>query len=244
MTRSIWKPWMTCAALFVAAGWPIRADAVPDFLASVPNSATGSCGTCHTSVPDLNVFGLEFQNFFVWNATLAQLDSDGDGFSNGWELQDPAGTWTTGPAGDVAFVTGPGDAALVPNLPVAFEPASLTHMEAAGTNGSEVLLVRNVGGVPFSWTLMADMPWIAPTPDTEVGLDPTIADEVMVQFLTTSFADGDFSANLQLAIAGIDPALIPPVPVSLTVPEAGATTSTLAAAAALWMLGVRGRRAA
>ncbi|MBN2200515.1 T9SS type A sorting domain-containing protein [bacterium] len=46
----------------------------------------------------------------IWGAGLAGLDSDGDGFSNGVELQDPSGIWTAGsPApGVYASVTNPG----------------------------------------------------------------------------------------------------------------------------------------
>ena len=46
-----------------------------------------------------------------WGPQLAALDSDGDGFTNGEELQDPNGEWTEGMAnpGDPALVTAPGD---------------------------------------------------------------------------------------------------------------------------------------
>ncbi len=33
-----------------------------------------------------------------WGPALAALDSDGDGFTNGEELQDPNGTWEVGSA--------------------------------------------------------------------------------------------------------------------------------------------------
>jgi hypothetical protein len=53
------------------------------------------------------------QNF--WDSQLASLDSDGDGFSNGFELQDANGTWTSGSSGDFNLVTNPGDANSKPN---------------------------------------------------------------------------------------------------------------------------------
>lgn len=42
-------------------------------------------------------------------AELAAIDSDGDGFTNGEELQDAGGVWTSGDIGDPALVTNPGD---------------------------------------------------------------------------------------------------------------------------------------
>ena len=34
----------------------------------------------------------------IWNLTLACIDSDLDGWPNGWELGDPCGNWTGGSA--------------------------------------------------------------------------------------------------------------------------------------------------
>ncbi|MGE0786095.1 MAG: MopE-related protein [Sandaracinaceae bacterium] len=76
---------------------PCRATAV---------NSTGTerpCITCHNNPnggagcmtpPCFNPFGMAFNaNGRVWNATLAMMDSDGDGFTNGEELGDPLGTW-------------------------------------------------------------------------------------------------------------------------------------------------------
>ncbi len=56
------------------------------------------CANCHVSgspAPsnfDLNVFGLDFaDNDNTWNSTLARLDSDGDGCTNGAEIGDVDG---------------------------------------------------------------------------------------------------------------------------------------------------------
>jgi protocatechuate 3,4-dioxygenase beta subunit len=49
----------------------------------------------------------------VWNAALAALDSDGDGFSNGTELGDPDGDNTATPG---AVVTNPGLASSFPQV--------------------------------------------------------------------------------------------------------------------------------
>ena len=46
-----------------------------------------------------NKFGIDFAaNGHVWNLTLACIDSDGDGWPNGWELGDPCGVWPGGAA--------------------------------------------------------------------------------------------------------------------------------------------------
>ncbi len=87
----------------------------------IPNGAKFTCGNCHNGQGGpRNSFGLAIQSGYltevnsngnvIWGAGLADLDSDGDGFSNGIELQDPSGAWTTGsPApGVYASVTNPG----------------------------------------------------------------------------------------------------------------------------------------
>ena len=77
-----------------------------------------------------NLFGQKIEAEFLdvvsssgnvqWGPALASLDSDGDGVTNGSELQDPNGTWSTGqPApGNSADVTNPGDPSSVSAIPV------------------------------------------------------------------------------------------------------------------------------
>lgn len=91
----------------------------------IPNGSKNACANCHVSPAgggERNNFGQTVENGFLvngnvmWDAALAQLDSDGDGFSNGTELQDPSGTWRTGqPApGVLANVSNPGDPTSTP----------------------------------------------------------------------------------------------------------------------------------
>ncbi len=85
----------------------------------IPNGSVSSCANCHVNPAGggaRNSFGAAIQNghldgggHVIWNAEIAALDSDGDGFTNGEELQDPNGTWTSGTIGNPDLVTNPGD---------------------------------------------------------------------------------------------------------------------------------------
>ncbi len=87
----------------------------------VPNGESFSCDTCHgSSTHQMNAFGNAYNNAGdTWTVTLADADSDGDGYSNGEELLDPSGSWQIGQSdpGDSADVTNPGDAASHPTGP-------------------------------------------------------------------------------------------------------------------------------
>jgi hypothetical protein len=112
---------------------PGVARALEPYASLVPNPATAvnsegrvrACVNCHNNpdggagcgmTPCLNPFGVAFRaNAYVWNATLAMMDSDGDGFTNGQELQDPFGLWREGPLPGVAsLATPPGNPAISP----------------------------------------------------------------------------------------------------------------------------------
>lgn len=94
----------------------------------IPNGNVNSCANCHInpqgSGPN-NPFGLTVSDAFldingdvIWNDAIAGMDSDGDRFTNGTELQDPEGMWTIGQAdpGDTNKVFNPGDADSKPEL--------------------------------------------------------------------------------------------------------------------------------
>ncbi len=92
----------------------------------IPNGSINNCTSCHNNTNGGGTrtpFGIEIENNFlnngnvVWNAELAGIDSDGDGFTNGEELQDPLGTWKQGDPspGQSSLVTNPGDATNFPN---------------------------------------------------------------------------------------------------------------------------------
>ena len=123
--------------------------------ADVPNDGI-ACLTCHTDFggSPRNAFGMDVEQLVTpgspepfWGPELAMLDSDGDGFTNGQELQDPEGTWTPGSPqpGDAALVTHPGD----PNSRPAQEPttgdawvAYLTAVEGIQSNGYGIVVFQ------------------------------------------------------------------------------------------------------
>ncbi len=86
-----------CAAVFTA-GALLGTETL---MSKLPVSERFRCAICH-SVPDpevgnapLNVFGNDFHaNGDKWDETLAGKDSDGDGFTNGFELGDEDGDGT------------------------------------------------------------------------------------------------------------------------------------------------------
>lgn len=85
---------------------------IDTYVGLVPNGSSFSCSTCHVASgpPNRNPFGTDFaNNGHVWNAALAQLDSDKDGYTNGEELGDPNGTWTTHNQNPPGPVYNPGD---------------------------------------------------------------------------------------------------------------------------------------
>jgi len=115
--------------MFAATALLLQTDvyAFSNRVSHLPNGSVSSCANCHINPGGggaRNAFGTEVaQNFLVngivqWGPQLAALDSDGDGATNGEELQDPNGTWARGQAapGDANLVTNPGDASSTPSL--------------------------------------------------------------------------------------------------------------------------------
>ncbi len=92
----------------------------------LPNGNINGCANCHVSPGGggaRTAFGaLVLSSFLdngdvVWNADIASQDSDGDGFSNGHELEDPFGLWMGGsPApGQISLISNPGNDASIPS---------------------------------------------------------------------------------------------------------------------------------
>lgn len=121
--------------LLVCAAAPASAFAYSWAPNAIPNGTTYNCTTCHlrpTGGAGWNDFGNEIRTLRAINfggrtidwAVLYDLDSDGDGFTNGEELGDPDGDRTTLPG---FAVTRPGDAT---SFPVPCGNAALDEGEA------------------------------------------------------------------------------------------------------------------
>ncbi len=99
---------------------PESAQARPGWPSSIPNS-NGSCGICHLSAGGggaRNAFGNTVDDVGGpdWSQ-IYDVDSDGDGFTNGEELCDPMGTWSPGDADPVCDeITDPADSASKPTV--------------------------------------------------------------------------------------------------------------------------------
>ncbi len=95
LARSLTTITVAIAALALVAA----VNANTTHMAQLPASATLGCANCHvnatsTQAPSVeaNGFGRDFKNNgMVWNRTLAEMDSDGDGCTNGVELGDADG---------------------------------------------------------------------------------------------------------------------------------------------------------
>lgn len=110
------------AVLFLSITLTTLSQARSKRVSQIPNGSKFGCANCHINPNGggaRNAFGQAVQNGFLdgngdvtWNASLAGLDSDGDGVSNGAELQDANGTWNIGESqpGSVDLVSNPGDA--------------------------------------------------------------------------------------------------------------------------------------
>lgn len=142
-------------------------------VSKVPHGTKYSCNTCHTSGggSPLNSFGLDvearvtpngLENF--WDHELAALDSDGDGFTNGEELQDPGGLWSEGTVnpGNAALVTHPGNTNDFPtsvqivendlkkfelynNYPNPFNPTTTIRFSIAEDSNVKIVIFDQVG---------------------------------------------------------------------------------------------------
>lgn len=137
-TRPQLIPLALATALFATAGGSLQARSFRPGLLPQPDGDRFSCMTCHTRSTGgpRNAFGLDVAQFVTpggrqefW-AQVFDLDSDGDGFTNGQELGDADGDGQQDAGITSADITRPADAGDFPVLPP-FAPGSA---EDAGLN--------------------------------------------------------------------------------------------------------------
>ena len=118
-------------------------------VSQAPNNQWG-CLLCHNgSGGPRNSFGGDVESTLSggnvnWSA-ICDLDSDGDGFTNGQELGDPECLWSMGQANPPGPVTQPFNAQDVPQEPMGGEP--MGGEPAGGVMGGEPAGGEPAGGV-------------------------------------------------------------------------------------------------
>ncbi|RJP75577.1 MAG: T9SS C-terminal target domain-containing protein [Candidatus Zixiibacteriota bacterium] len=148
----------------------------------IPNGTINTCANCHvTPGGPRTLFGRQVEFYFLtvpgtaghvlWGPLLASYDADGDGQTNGWELQDPWGLWMPGqPApGAASLVTLPGDDSgnTLRTLTI--------HYENMSQHLGDELRVRVVDKVSGKETARAVVSAV-PGPDFDVVLTEAIQD--------------------------------------------------------------------
>lgn len=163
--------------LAVAASYAPDAAALNTFLTTVPNTSVAGCQTCHIGKfggKNWNDFGLDVKANLSggapdWGA-VCDLDSDGDGASNGQELQDAACEWLVGAAqpGDLSLVTAPGDptSSPEPEDPIVVE-------EPAGEDAGPVPPADEAAAADDAPVVVEEMD----APDAASGDDDTVAED-------------------------------------------------------------------
>lgn len=119
MIWNINKKCMLYLFLIIFSMMIIKVSALEGWQNRVPNGAKFSCLMCHSNMSGdgTTKFYSDFKSAGnKWTTSLAGKDSDGDGYNNGVELQDPNGTWVQGQAnpGVYASVSNPGVASSIP----------------------------------------------------------------------------------------------------------------------------------
>lgn len=141
---------------------PSEAWARAEYLGQIPNGTVFACATCHVSPAGggpRNPFGTSTEAALdganVRWLDLYALDSDGDGQTNGQELGDPCGDWSTGaPAPRLADISAPGDVSSMspsPDTPAcpapdAGVPDAPVMDVGTSTGGGELAPIRGGSG--------------------------------------------------------------------------------------------------
>ncbi|MBK9138777.1 MAG: CHRD domain-containing protein [Verrucomicrobia bacterium] len=206
--------------------------AVPDAAArsfrvnQLPNGNVFGCANCHVSAGGggaRNPFGQAVgaitgsSSAAFWSASLAALDSDGDGFSNGFELGDPEGDGTVIPGWRV---TNPGSAASRPqnaaptvaitapaNNATLTAPAVVTiTADAADSDGTVASVEFLNNGLPLGSDSTSPYSWLADLP---------VGSHVLTARATDNLGASATSAPINVTV-------VAPPPISLNPPTLAA----------------------
>lgn len=140
------------------------AHGYPKFVTQVPNGANvpGVKAIGHVDVTGggpRNQFGKDFAaNGASWNVALCQLDSDGDGATNGEELGDPCCLWKVGGTPTSTTATSPG-------TKNTFTPAQLTALKCPSSTGVATTAPGG-GNTTMGPTGTTSAPSMAPSSET------------------------------------------------------------------------------
>lgn len=219
-------------ALLVACLFAATLNAREWRVGQIPNGTVFGCANCHTSAAGggaRNPFGLAVQQRVspfgfeeFWDATLATMDSDGDGASNGTELRDPDGDGT--PSGSTG-VTNPGNASSRPpsaptvtimspaNNEVFTAPATITITANATVTGSTITSVEFFDGTTSLGT----------DNTSPYSVTPTLSAGAHVLTARATAANGQSSTSTDVTIT-VNAATAPIV--SITLPTEGAVLNT------------------
>jgi hypothetical protein len=170
--------------------------AFPSFPNQIPNGFVNRCANCHVDPAgggERNSFGQAYSDEgFLWSESLASDDSDGDGFTNGAELQDPAGAWVFGDPepGQQRLVSSPGfDFSTPGERGLALSEVLLDPTTPEGTH--QTIEIQNT--LPFEvdaadlWLVAAGGAFQVPSGETVVTAIP--ADATLLVVLNSDEAD-------------------------------------------------------
>ncbi len=213
-------------------------------VSQIPNGTVKSCANCHINPEgggERNAFGkLVGANFLnngnvVWGPKLASLDADGDGVSNGQELQDKFGLWIPGQQnpGQGSLVNNPGLYTESPltDLTIKFSGMSphfgqklfvrvidVSDMLETGrttinsvTNQFDVTLPAVITGNSYYVDFFVDVNnnGLYDTPPTDhswrVELNNAIGNDIINFSHNTSFTDINWKYNLTFNLTGMSP---------------------------------------
>ncbi len=208
--------------------------ALSSFRSRVPNGNLNSCDTCHdlaAGPPALNPFGTAFLGAGTsWTPALATVDSDGDGFTNGQELGDPAGTWTPGSPNPTGNITNPGDPTSHPTATapaITTEPASQTVTVGANVT----FTVAATGTAPLAYQWQKNTVNITGATNDTLALNAVTAGDAGSYVVVVS--NGAGSVPSTAATLTVNPAAVAPAittePASQTVTVGANVTFTVAA---------------